>query len=310
VLAFTGTTFASEGVSTGRLTIVPEVSFLHGSTDYEIDANAFDPSAPDSTTRIRSLLKFPLDMTLVGATAAYSFGSTGRAWSVRVAFKTSLSDPSELMTDEDWFDEFPVSYTESSAKASMLILSGHVSRQIMTRDKLAIALFGGIDFRRTQQDIIGYDGWQDLDRNGVRSPVRGSDSAIIYEVTYFTPEIGVRVDKEFSQATGASIELSSGLLFASDTDDHLLRGIKSEGDGIGVALGATGEFRISPVVSASRNFWIGLLGGVRYHYAEGNVTKTWYRDEGTIPAGTVDADIPYSYESLQTWFGARLGFSF
>ena len=124
-LALAGATFASGPGGEKSFGITPEVTLLTGSTDYEIDANAFDPSAPDSVSRIRSWLEFPLDMTLAGATAAYRFGGDDRIWSVRVVFKASVSDPSGLMTDDDWIDDFPVSYTESDADASILMFSGN-----------------------------------------------------------------------------------------------------------------------------------------------------------------------------------------
>jgi hypothetical protein len=290
-----------------RFSISPELSFLNGSTDYEIDANAFDPNATDSVSRIRSLLEFPLDVTLVGATVKYSFGGADHIWTATASLNVSISDPSDLMTDKDWIDGVPVSYTESNAEASIIFLSGHVSRRMLTRERYTVALFAGLDYRRIEQDIIGFDGWQDLDRNGVRSPIRGDDTAVIYEVTYLSPEAGLRADVNLSGSFDFATAISTGLVIASDSDDHLLRGIKSEGDGIGIAIGATGELRLRPAVSAMPGFWIGVFGGVRYHYAEGNVTKTWYRDAGSVPAGTVDPDIPYTFESMQTSIGLRLG---
>ncbi len=310
VLILAVTTSASRLDSGKSFGITSEVTLLNGSTDYEIDANAFDPSAPDSVSRIQSQLEFPLDLTLASATVTYCFGGEVRVWFTRVVFKASVSDPSKLMTDEDWIDDFPVSFTESDASASLLMLSWQLSRRIITRDNYMVHLFGGLDYQRIEQNIVGFDGWQDLDRNGVRSPLRGNDSVIAYEVTYLSPEVGVRTDIDFSNSFGGSFSLTSGLLFASDSDDHLLRGIKSEGDGIGVALGASGELRFHPKVSKDHSLWFGLFGGVQYHHAEGDVTKTWYRDEGTITAGTVDADIPYTIKSMLTSIGFRFGLEF
>ena len=211
-----------EIIKSGSLSLSPEISILDGSTTYEIDANAFDPSASDSVSRIRSKLEFPLDVTLIGAGIAYRFGGVDPVWEARVSFLASVNDPSELMTDEDWIDDDPVSFTESDAQGSALMFSGELARRILTREKFTMHLFGGGTYQRIEQDIIGFDGWQDLDRNGVRSPVRGDDTAVVYEVTYFSAEAGARMDISFSRAFGAAAATSVGLLFASDSDDHVL----------------------------------------------------------------------------------------
>jgi hypothetical protein len=48
-----------------------------------------------------------------------------------------------------------------------------------------------------------------------------------------------------------------------------------------------------------------LSGEFRYYDAEGDVTQTWYGNAGGISAGTVLADLPYTFESLR--FGVSLG---
>jgi hypothetical protein len=301
---------AQSKISTGRFIVSSEMTVLTGSTDYEIDANAFDPDAADSVSRIRSMLEFPLDVTLFGASASLAIGGPEQLWTAEVGFETSVSDPGKLMTDVDWINEFPVSYTESNATVSLVMFSGHIYRRVLTRESTSLDLLAGVSYQKIEQDVVGFDGWQDLDQNGVRSPVRGTDTAIIYEVTYISPELGALAKIDISRSLAANILFTSGMVFASDRDDHPMRGWVSEGDATGVALDSRVDLRFYPPLSQELRLSIGVFGRMRYFYSEGNTTKTWYRDEGSVSAGTVDADIPYTIKSTQPSFGINVGMTF
>ena len=100
------------------------------------------------------------------------------------------------------------------------------------------------------------------------------------------------------------------MLFSSDTDDHLLRGRISEGDATGLSLNANTDLRVLSTEALGGSLFLDLMGWLRYYYATGDQTQTWYKDEGSNPAGTVVSGIAYEVDSLQYGFGLRLGLGF
>ncbi len=90
-----------------------------------------------------------------------------------------------------------------------------------------------------------------------------------------TSHLGLKSQTIFGSKAILILATSVGLLFTSDEDDYLLRGRISEADAIRVAIQSQ--------------------------------RQEWYRDEGSIPLGTVEDNIPYKTESLQYTLGISFG---
>ena len=118
------------------------------------------------------------------------------------------------------------------------------------------------------------------------------------------------VDLRQGLGSWACLEIRGGvgLAYASDRDDHLLRGRLSEGHGWGYALDGRAELQLLPG-RLPGPLTLSLLGDVRYTSTEGDVDQRWYRDED-LPAGTEINDIPYEIRSTHWFLGIRLGAAF
>ncbi len=288
--------------------IIPSVYQLFGDTTYEIKALAEIPSDPGKLSEIRSELEFPLATTMVGLTLDWE--SSAGLWGLQAGAAVNLSDPSDPMIDRDWMGGVPVSYTESDAEMNMVLAHIEARYGILGKPKTKLWLLARFEFQKISQDIIGFAGWQDLDMDGNRVQVSGTELVIDYEITYLTPQLGVGSRFILGKATPLNVNFAAGVLFSSDTDDHLLRGRISEGEATGLSLNTNTDLRVLSTEALGGVLFLDLMGWLRYYYATGDQTQTWYRDEESNPAGTVVSGIAYEVDSLQYGFGLRLGLGF
>ena len=157
--------------------------------------------------------------------------------------------------------------------------------------------------------MVGFEGWRGSLFSDQRFPVSGSAPVIDYEVEYLSPQLGAAGDYRFTDSYRLAFQVSAGVVYASDTDDHLLRGRISEGNGWGLGLNSSVALDLLPGFVPWGWLSASLTGELRFFHAEGNVDQRWYRDED-LPAGTEILDIPYQLESLQAQIGVSVGISF
>jgi hypothetical protein len=286
----------------GPLSLAITVSQSFGDTRYRLEARAPDPRDAESLVDIESELTFPLEAPLLGLNARWHPGGAPGRWTLTAAVHADLKDPSDAMTDSDWIGGRKIAYSESHGDLDLLLGEAEARYRLQRGERSSLSLLLHLDGQRAKYHLVGFEGWQASLFSEQRYPVSGKAPVIDYDVTYVSVQVGARHVYELTGVLNAASQVSGGILFASDTDDHLLRGRRSEGDGIGVALLGREAVNLVP-----RTRWsFGLDGEVRYLYARGDVTQTWYRDKD-LPAGTVIADIPYTYKSLQFRVGFSLG---
>ncbi len=283
---------------------------LSGHTTYELRALSPDPRDPDQLVPIRSELEFPLDATLLGLTARWTPGRAGTSrWSLAAEFAAAVDDPSDPMTDGDWIDERQIGYSESPARLDLLQGALELAYAPRPGPQPALQLLLRLDYQHVEQSLVGYEGWRRSLFSDEVLPFAGTAAVVDYRVDWLSPRLGGRVARDLGAHARASLEGMAGMSLAWDEDDHLLRGRRSEGDGVGFAASGHLAIDLQPGFAPWRWLTVGLVGGLSYLHAEGDVTQTWYRDED-LPAGTVIADIPYTLESLQYEVGLRLGAAF
>jgi len=273
---------------------------LFGSTAYHLKALTEDPASPGTLTEIRSELKFPLDVTLVGLTVGWeSSPESPWQWDLEAGISVNMTDPSSRMTDQDWIGATQVGYTESDAELSLMLLTAEVRYRFLERRRVSLSLLACFTHQRISQDIIGFEGWFIHRSTGNRQNVSGTEPAINYEVIYATPQLGARSTIQLGRFTVLTLQSSAGLVFASDTDDHLLRGRFSKANGLGFGLHSIAELSLMPGFALSRGISVNFVGQLWYFRASGDQTQRWYRDEGDIPAGTIVDNIPHQFRSYQ-----------
>jgi hypothetical protein len=213
------------------------------------------------------------------------------------------------MTDEDWINSKQLSYSESPSELDMLIAAAEVVYHLRPGARTAADLLFHFDYQRIEQYMVGYEGWRGTIFSDQRFPVSGTAPVLNYTVDYFSPQLGAAVSYRGVRHVRLDAQASAGVVYASDTDDHLLRGRISEGNGWGFGSSSRLEAQLEPGFLPLRWLSASLFGELRYYHAEGDVDQRWYRDED-LPAGTEINDIPYEIESFQGQIGASLGVSF
>ena len=281
-----------------------------GDTRYEMNAQAENPAEPETLVDIRSELVFPLDVTLLAMEFGWTPGGVAaRGWAATVEVGTSVTDPTDPMTDSDWVGSKHLAYTESPAQMDLIQAAAKVRYRFGGDGATDFALLFRFDYQHIDQHLVGFEGWKASLFSDRIFDVSGTAPVIDYEVTYLGPQLGAEAAWGLGTNSRLKLEGTAGVTFASDKDDHLLRGRLSEGDGIGFGGHARLAFDLLPGFVAWRWLTVSLLGDLRFNHAEGDVTQTWYRNED-LPAGTVIDNIPYEMESLQYEVGFRVGCAF
>ena len=286
-----------------------------GNTTYILDALVAVENSPGEYENIRSELEFPLDVNLVGVTLNLDFqSSTGKKWGAEVGLITNVGDPSSPMTDRDWqripggFDG-QISYIESDVDLQLIFLAADGYYQFFRHGRTTVSLLAYFSYQKISQDMTGFEGWRINYATLQQQPMSGSDPTIEYEVTYISPQLGLKAVVGLSRSTAFEFKASGGLVFASDVDDHLLRGKLSEADAVGLGFNSQAKFSLLPGFALWRHLSLDIVGRFSYYTAEGDQTQRWYQDEGSIAAGTEIKEIPHEFESFQYSIGLQIGFS-
>ena len=286
------------------------LSHSFGDTRYELRAKVEDPGGSGELVDVKSQLEFPLDAVLLGLVAQWTPGhGPSRRWTLEARVDFSVTDPSGKMTDEDWIDSKQISYTESTPELDMILVMAELRYHTRQQERIPVDLLFHFDYQKIEQHIVGYEGWRGSIFSDQQFPVSGDAPVLDYTVEYLSPQLGADAALRSSEFSSFSLQATAGVVYASDTDDHLLRGRISEGSGWGFGSNARLEFALEPGFMALRWLSLSVLGELSYFHAEGDTDQRWYRDED-LPAGTEINDIPYTIESRQARIGIALGASF
>ncbi len=286
------------------------VSQWTGSTSYRMSARAEDPTDPGSLVDIHSTLEFPLETTLVGVTAGWSPRTAGHGgWTLGAGIHTNLDNPSARVTDEDWVGATRLSYTESDTELDVILATADVSYRLPGERRVSTSILFHLDYQRIEQYVVGYEGWRGSLFSDEQVAVSGTARVIDYSVTYLSGQLGAGLGCAVGTRSALGAKATVGVVRATDTDDHLLRGRISEGRGWGIGAGASATLDLVPGSPSLDWLSVSLAGEVRYFHAVGHVAQRWYRDED-MPAGAVIADLPYEIDSLQFRLSATAGILF
>lgn len=325
IAGLVGTTEAS--AKRVKWSVAPTISMNFGQTEYEMDLQftQFDTASNKFVTeRIRSLLEFPTDFLMGGVEIEVrSHPDRLDYWGIEASLLTSLTNPGNKMTDFDWhaisgfFDLTHFSFTESDVegKAYQLQLQGY--RRLFGSRELSVAVLGGFQYYKIDQDIIGFDGWQrPFDVANTRYAdsinITGTSKAIIYRVTYKMPHIGLKGRLLLPKEN--RIELKGALMavFASDFDDHLLRKKRSTASGTGWGFQSELKIHLVPNPAKQKNrIFVDLAAKFLTLKVTSNQTQRWYEtvveNDTEIPEGTVIPGVPHDFRSTQYNLGLRVG---
>ena len=262
---------------------------------------------------VYSLLEFPLNTFYLGASTRLTLESANkREFELIVGTIVNLNDPNTVMKDSDWIQFFgypklKFSYTESRVELNAFEIAFEGRMRIFPNSGRKLYATGGYRYLRYAENVIGYEGWYiDPDTGQVSDyPPNQDDLAIEYRINYHTPYMGLLW--RWSKSSRFSFELGAdlALAFVSDYDDHVLRGKLSTASGAGIGLHAVSGISFFPFGrNRVRSTYIRVMVETNYLAANIKQTQEWYRDEGSIPAGTIIRGIGHEIRSLQV--GAEL----
>lgn len=301
-----------------RFSLAPSVAAHFGYTKYVMDFKYLDEGL--ATARIKSELKFPLDMAMVGGEMNLSYVSGGDLdWELAAAVHINVNAPWSAMIDDDWqggedtrLTQF--SHTESDAQLKALMVDLTAVRYFHHGRSSDMGMTLGLVYQHLDYDIVGYEGWQ-LDDFGIRHDIVGTADALDYEVTYAMPTIGMNIIHRSRILSEGYLSIAAGPVFASDYDNHLLRfkDADADGTGYGIMTEYKGKFLLSRA-TANQKVYFGLHTKLTYMNISGEQTQKWYGDD---PA-TADYDdtglklskIPHDFSSLQLRLGFHLTMTF
>ena len=287
------------------------LGYMTGSTLYHI-------SSYDATGGIESELKFPLNTVLFGLEGGYvSKNAKGQdAFKVGLQWLMNLNGGSGKLKDSDWISGtvetdpppnglgFPAHpgldiYSESDITLKANIIDIRASYNFWTSSGLALGPLGGLLYQDFQYDAsnlkqVGYGPYA----TGYTGSASGR--VLTYEVTYTIPYLGIHAEMPVSSNFQAAVDLGySPWAAAEDTDDHVLRGKRSDGSTSGSAYIAT----VTAQWDLRDNDFFLIRGQYLNIDTTGTQIQRWYRDEvtssGTIPAGTTTPPIDDKISSKQ-----------
>ncbi|MBU8932540.1 MAG: hypothetical protein KOO62_00895 [candidate division Zixibacteria bacterium] len=297
-----------------------------GKTEYVMEMNFEDGS---DNLHLKSQLEFPLDCMMAGGTAGFKNKSaSGRPFWVEIGAYTNIGDPGGKMLDHDWWnlrtyviEKF--SYTESNVemKSLLLTLEGGISVATLgTSTDLAIV--GGIWYHRIEQDVIGFDGWQlDWD-TGEQFKIALLDTIVgFYQVTYKLPHVGLQLELTPSPALTVQGKTAFTLVFASDFDDHMLRGKTAVSSITGKGFISELDVRFNPGGSNRHKWFVEANCDFVYLTSSGTQVQEWYKDEIQIDPDTGEEivivekgkrflGIPHDINATQFRLGLSVGIRF
>jgi outer membrane protease len=283
------------------------LGYLTGNTLYHI-------SSYDATGGIESELEFPLNTFLAGLEFGYiSKNDRGRDdLKIGIKWFRNIDNGSGKLKDSDWISGsvetspppnglgFPAHpgldiYSESDISLKANIIDLRASYNYWPSNGLALGPMGGVLYQNFQYDVsnvkqVGYGPYAASYTGSV------SGRVLTYEVTYVIPYLGLHSELLVSRSFQAFLDLGySPWASAEDKDDHINRGKLAKGS-------TTGNTFLAELAAQwdieNNNFFL-IRGQYLKIDTTGTQTQTWYRAEGTTPAGTTITGINDKITSKQ-----------
>ena len=197
-----------------------------GDTAYEISASEMGSS-------IRSRLEFPLDGVYAGADACFNTG--GRVAGIQnlsfgARFLANVTDPSEDMNDFDWWNGRLVGDTASDAESSSYMVDLYIKGDMVCHKQIVIRGICGLRHEEYSFDIYGFEGYY-LPPIGNGAASLDSDTlALTYEMTHSWIYGGIEGQLNMTDSLFAEGSVVIGIGTIEDRDDHVLRDKISTGE--------------------------------------------------------------------------------
>ncbi len=290
--------------------LTAELERWDGYTEYEIDVGYTTYGPTQETVFVGSRLRFPVEATALKLGGILSYSSF--ILDARVFFSVSNSD--NLLKDWDWYEgsggQQTFIYGVAGNDESMFgigLSAGYELRAGALKLTPKVSFdYWGFEFDNENLTQINYAGF---DQGGRIWPLETPDrfdttgAVLRYAIDYFLLSAGGEVSFESGVGLFAQADfLFSPLTFASDLDEHLLRGKESETS----SSGTSGKAEILAGFRILKN--LAIHGAVSYRYIDtgGNQTQRIPREDGN----TVDVTIPAT--TLAEWavFSGGLTYSF
>jgi hypothetical protein len=274
--------------------------WMFGFTSYGIGWNTTDAAGNPYTIGFKvSELAFPLNTLMVGADLDLTLF---RNFFLDVRFRKSVTAEAGKMKDSDW----GVWYLEGNAWASSSTLdvfslsTSRLNAYTIDGDFLydvrinrMFSLFFGLGFLYQQfySEVSDVDQWYpsyqiyqaNLDPS-YANHVTVAGLVGTYEVMYFIPKLVVSGRFNASDFFLMDLTLAgTPILKAVDTDYHVLRSKRSNGDCGGWALQA----KLDISLRFTPNFFAGLSGDLFYLDGSGTQSQYRYNDTSEGPAGSL-----------------------
>ncbi len=261
-----------------------------GDTAYEI-------SASDASTTIRSRLEFPLDGLYVGVDGSLVTGAGTPSFNnitVGLKFLTNISDPEEDMNDYDWINGFLVGDTASDAEASTMLIDFYLKGDLLANNSMTIRGVGGVRYESYDFEIYGLNGYY-LPPIGAGPAFMSSDILVLtYEMTHSSVYGGLEGELSIGSSLVASGGATLGIGMVEDRDDHVLRDKISEGEFFSVymTLSAYLTWYLAPPDAASRLF---IKGGFETMAMTADGEQDQSFEDGTPGYNGIDDEIELSF---------------
>ena len=275
-----------------------------GNSRYEMKALAPDPRDPQTLVSIRSELEFPVDVTVTGARIVWQPGAGAlERWKFVAELFTNLADPGNRMTDRDFVAGREVIHAESDTQLDLWQAAFDMEYLLHAGDRTSVSLLVAVQYLKIDVYAVGYEGWQKSLFSENTFDISGTEPVLDYRVTYVSPQAGAALEQRVANNIGLGLLGSAGVVFAKDSDNHIIRERTSEGYGFGLGLTAQGSLELRPGILPLKNLSARLYGGLRYYYATGT-------SDQTFSDGRQYLDLAYAFKNLQPQIGASLGLAF
>ncbi len=291
----------SVAASAGELTVRPEIGTQVGHETFELQAEIPNASAT-ATVKGRSKLTYPINTTLVGATATLDAGSI--SWSL--SGHTNVHDPWGSMVDQDFLGvrsggaESEVEFSHTDSRSTMRWYAADLALRIRLVELQVepalqrLLLVVGFRYESSNYDVFGVRGWQ-LDGDGNRVTVSLPDATRVghYETRQKTPFLGFRFDGVVGERLSIGSEARFLMSISSHDDDHLLRHKTAHAApfGIGASFGLEPAYEV--YTSDTMRAFLGLdLQFFVLTSTSGTLSQKYYADDPYIAGDQTMEKIP------------------
>jgi len=297
------------------------MDYLLGYTQYGIGWNFYDTAGTQYSIGYKiSQLKFPLNSLGIYANADMTLFDLFR---LSLHFDKNLTAAPGKMEDSDWGYWYLLGnswadsstldvFSQSDANLNRFSLEGSFHYILPLESAFSISFGVGFIYQHLYFEVSNLDQWYPsyeqyaahLDPSYANHYYQ-SGLVGTYKIDYFIPLAEARVEVKTGDLISIGLLAGFGPIFASDSDDHVLRSRLSTSNSFGLGTRCSLWCRF--------NFTSWLYAGVNarflYLHAEGKQVQFQYNDTSEGPAGPLGS-VDEKIDSLQFSAGAHVGVSF